>query len=289
MEIKNNQIPLELRHVTFTYPGMGEPVLTDVSLEIHRGEFVGIIGPTGCGKTTLLYLLTGVIPNYFQGDIKGEIQFFGENMRDLSLSEITSKVGMVMQDPEAQLFNLFVEDEVAWGLENRGYQREEMERRISECLKRFQISHLRDRVTYDASGGEKQKISIASIDAIGPEVMIFDNPTSQLDPLATELVFEAVAELTKRGRRTIIMVEDKVDKLAVHADRLFLIHEGKIALDAEPREFFSRKDLLDKADVQGPQVSRLAYELSQEGIELPKFPITLEEAIPIFKELLGHP
>ena len=178
--------PLQLCDVTFKYPSADEPILRNINLSIYPGEFVGIIAPTGSGKSTLLGLLGGVIPHYVRGDLSGQVLLDGVDTHELSLRKFATRVGMVLQDPDSQLFNLLVRDEIVWGLENRGIPRLQMDQRLNEILSFFAIEKLRDRITYDLSGGEKQRVVMAAVAVSQPDILLFDNPTSQLDPLGAE-------------------------------------------------------------------------------------------------------
>lgn len=279
--------PFELEQVTFRYSTAETPVLNGIDLRVRPGEFVGVVGPTGCGKTTLLYLLTGAIPHYIRGALEGEVLIFGRRTQDLSLAKIIRRVGLVQQDPDSQLFNLMVRDELIWGLENRGLPRDEMVRRLNETLDFFHIEDLEQRITYDLSGGEKQRIALAAIYTIHPDVIVFDNPTSQLDPIGSAQVIEAITHVARDLGRTIVMVEDKIDELVKHADRMILMDEGRIILDCEPREFCAREDTLESVGVRGPDIAQLSYELQRSGISLPKIPITVEEAVETYRHAIA--
>jgi energy-coupling factor transport system ATP-binding protein len=276
--------PLQLRDVTFTYPGMDEPVLRNANLAIRPGEFMGIVAPTGSGKSTLLGLLGGVIPHYVHGELSGEILLDGVDTRELSLRKFATRVGMVLQDPDSQLFNLLVRDEIVWGLENRGVARDEMAQRLDEILRFFSIEALRDRITYDLSGGEKQRVVMAAVAACQPDILLFDNPTSQLDPLGAELVIESIKRVLA-AHRTVIMVEDKLDELLEHADRLVLLHRGTILLDCPPAEFVRHHDELERAGIVPSQVAQLSLRLAQEGVLGDTLPLTLGDALPVYRRI----
>jgi energy-coupling factor transporter ATP-binding protein EcfA2 len=279
--------PIELRNVTFSYPGTDRPCLKSINLQVREGEFVGITGATACGKSTLLLIMSGAIPHYLPGDLQGDVLIYGERTQDLSLARITGRIGLVMQDPESQLFNLFVRDEIVWGMENRGIPREAMVQRLGEALSFYAIEHLPTRVTYDLSGGEKQKVALAAIHATKPAVFLFDNPTSQLDPIGSAMVFEAIRRITLAREHTVVMVEDKIDQLLEHADRLILMRDGEITLNGPPQEFCQRRDLLDEAHVRPSQVVDLAYELQAAGVDVGGLPLTLEAAEQVFGALLN--
>ncbi|MFW5942335.1 MAG: ABC transporter ATP-binding protein [Chloroflexota bacterium] len=280
------EIPLELRNVTFSYPSSPEPVLKNINLKIHRGEFVGIVARTGSGKSTLLSLMAGVIPHHFQGELEGEVLLYGEETRALSLAKFGVHTGMVMQDPDSQLFNLLVKDEVVWGLENRGVPREEMGRRLDEVLHFFHIEDFKDRITYDLSGGEKQRVVLSSVYVSRPSILLLDNPTSQLDPLGAEYVIQSIKQVLETNE-TVVMVEDKIDELLGHADRLVLLHEGAILLDCPPEEFVTHRELLESVGITPPEIFDLGTRLRGAGLQLQSVPTTLEEALPVYQGLLN--
>lgn len=277
---------IELRHVTFGYRNSTVPVLRDVNLTVFKGEFLGIVAPVGSGKSTLLYLMAGVIPHYTQGQLEGEVIIFGKDTRTMSLPEVASHVGLVMQDPEMQLFNLLVRDEIVWGLENRGYSREEMKTRLTETLRFFNIEALRDRITYDLSGGEKQRVALTAVYITQPQILLLDHPTSQLDPVGASSVIESIRKLIEK-QITVVMVEDKIDELLEHADRLILLDQGEIRLDCPPREFCTHTSELKQAGIRPPQVTELSMQLKALGLPIPFLPLNLDEAETIFRQLLA--
>ena len=285
MEISTN---IELREVGFSYLRDHKTVLRNVNLDVKKGEFLGIMGPTGAGKTTLLYIMSGVIPHYFRGKLSGTITVKGKKTTDLTLAQLSKMIGLVMQDPESQIFNLFVREELAWGLENRGIPREEIISKRNEVMKYFGIEHLQNSVTYDLSGGEKQRVAIASVYSLGNEILLLDEPTSELDPIGTTIVFDAIKKLASKQGITIVMVEHKSEELAQFADRIALLNEGEIKLVAEPTKFFSEKELLAETGIRPPQVTELSYELLKEGVQLKHIPLTLDDAIQTYSELLGN-
>lgn len=278
---------IELKDIKFQYRRGEEVLFEDLNLKIYENEFIGILGETGAGKTSLLYLINGVIPQFYSAKIlEGEVLFKGKPLGENALGRISQYIGLVLDDPEAQLFNLYVKDELAWGPENLGLKKEEIELRRQEATEMFKLKDLYDRTTYGLSGGEKQKIAIASVSTLRPQIMMLDEPTSGLDPLGTELVFDAVKTIATKQNSTIIMVEHKIEELASYCDRMILLQEGKIVLDLPTQKFFEETDTLKKSGIFPPQVTRLGQRLEQQGFTITP-PLTLSEAIPRFNSLLG--
>ncbi|NHJ01284.1 MAG: ABC transporter ATP-binding protein [Candidatus Heimdallarchaeota archaeon] len=283
-----HKIPLiELKDIKFQYRRGTEPLFEGLNLSISENEFVGIVGETGVGKTSLLYLINGVIPQFYTAKVlDGEILYKGKPLGENALGTISQEVGLVLDDPEAQLFNLYVKDELAWGPENLGLTQDEIERRRQEATERFQLQDLYNRTTYGLSGGEKQKIAIASVSTLYPKVMMLDEPTSGLDPSGTELVFDAVRTMAKKLDMTILMVEHKIEELADYCDRMILLKGGKIALDLPPDQFFEEADTLGQSGILPPQVTRLGQNLRKKGFNIHP-PLNLSQAVPLFTNLLG--
>lgn len=268
--------PIVLENVSFSYRG-SNTVLRDVNLKIPRGEFFGIVGPTGAGKTTLLYAISGVIPHYYSGTLRGRVVTCGLDTSKHTLNEISRKANLVMQDPESQLFNLHVTEELRWGLENLGVSNNEIDERVNQVAKFMRIDNLKDRATFNLSGGEKQKVAIASIYALEPEVILLDEPTSELDSQGSDLVFEVIRKLTSKKGTTVIMVEHKVEQLAEFADRIALMNDGKILTVSEPREFFVN-DALHEVGIDPPQIVELGHRLKSR-LPVSRIPLTLAEAV----------
>ena len=268
--------PVVLENVSFSYRG-SSTVLRDVNLKIRRGEFFGIVGPTGAGKTTLLYAISGVVPHYYSGLLSGRVVTCGLDTSRHTLNEISRKANLVMQDPESQLFNLHVTEELRWGLENLGVSNNEIDERTNQVAKFMRIDNLKDRLTFNLSGGEKQKVAIASVYALEPEVILLDEPTSELDSQGSDLVFEVIRKLTSRKGTTVIMVEHKVEQLAEFADRIALMNDGKILTISEPREFFLN-GALHEVGIDPPQIVELGHRLKSR-FPVSRIPLTLAEAV----------
>ena len=237
---------IEVKDLKYRYPGTTELALDGVSFTVEKGEFIGIAGENGAGKSSLSQALLGLIPQFYKGAYGGSVTVCGMDARSTPVSELCRHVGLVFQNPFNQLSGAkdTVYDEVGYGLQNLGFPPAEIRARVESVLRCFGIWEYRDRNPFDLSGGQLQRVAICSVLAMKPDVLILDEPTSQLDPEGSEEVFHTVDELTKMGI-TIIMIEQKIEKLAGYCDRVLLMHQGHVVDYDTPRKIFSREDLYD--------------------------------------------
>lgn len=269
---------IELKNVSFKYELQEEKTIKNLDLYVKQGEFVGIIGKNGSGKTTLCNIIRGIIPDFVQGTITGSISIDNKNINDIERGEMAELVGFVFQNPFSQISGIkkTVFEEIAYGLENLGVPREEIRQRVTEVIKLLKIEDLKDKNPNELSGGQSQRVAIASIIVMNPKVLIFDEPTSQLDPLGTEEIFD-ILKLLKSQNKTIILVEHKIDLIAEYADRVVVMDDGEIIFNGETHEVLSN-DKIEQHNVSMPIVSKLAYKLNEEKPEFFKnIPITLDE------------
>lgn len=249
---------IEVKDLKYRYPGTTQLALDGVSFTVEKGEFIGIAGENGAGKSSLSQALLGLIPQFYKGAYGGSVTVCGIDARSTPVSELCRHVGLVFQNPFNQLSGAkdTVYDEVGYGLQNLGFPPEEIRTRVESVLRCFGIWEYRDRNPFDLSGGQLQRVAICSVLAMKPDVLILDEPTSQLDPEGSEEVFHTVDELTKMGI-TIIMIEQKIEKLAGYCDRVLLMHQGRVVDYDTPRRIFSREDLYDLG-VNPPAYTRFA-------------------------------
>ena len=249
---------IEVKDLKYRYPGTTQLALDGVSFTVEKGEFIGIAGENGAGKSSLSQALLGLIPQFYKGAYGGSVTVCGMDARSTPVSELCRHVGLVFQNPFNQLSGAkdTVYDEVGYGLQNLGFPPEEIRTRVESVLRCFGIWEYRDRNPFDLSGGQLQRVAICSVLAMKPDVLILDEPTSQLDPEGSEEVFHTVDELTKMGI-TIIMIEQKIEKLAGYCDRVLLMHQGRVVDYDTPRKIFSREDLYDLG-VNPPAYTRFA-------------------------------
>ncbi len=254
-------ITLEDLHYAYPSPVPGrEPVwiLRGVDLEVKKGEFLSIMGPTGVGKSTLCLALNGIVPQSTGGLIRGEVRVEGLDTKRHPIPELAKRVGLVFQDAETQLFNMTVEAEVAFGLENLGVPSQEIEERMDWALRMVGMKGFRQRSPFQLSGGEKQRVAIASILAMMPKVLVLDEPTANLDPVGKAEVFSVVRQLHRERGMTIIMVEHESEYVAEFSDRLVVLADGRVALEGAPRRIFAQINQMREIGLAVPQVSELA-------------------------------
>lgn len=279
---------IQIENLKYRYPNTEQLALDGISLSIEQGEFVGIVGANGAGKSTLSQAIMGLVPQFYKGAYGGKVTVDGVNAETTPVCDLCEKVGLVFQNPFNQLSGAkdTVYGEVAFGMENLGIPPEEMKKRIEETLRLLDIWEFRDRNPFALSGGQMQRVAIASVLVMEPQVVILDEPTSQLDPQGSEEVFKVVDKLSQRGI-TIIMIEQKMEKLAAYCHKLLLLHQGRqIAYDT-PEKIFSRPDL-EEYGVQAPAFTRICR---AKGLALPdgSYPVTVEQAAHLFDSLRAAP
>lgn len=264
---------IEFRDVSFRY-GEEQPwVLRNCSFEIYEGEWVAIIGHNGSGKSTIAKLINGLLfPQ------KGEILIDGQQVNEETIWDIRKEVGMVFQNPDNQFVGTTVQDDVAFGMENRGTPREEMVTRIEETLSAVGMEDYRFTEPHRLSGGQKQRVAIASVLAISPKVLILDEATAMLDPKGRTEIMRTVSNVQNKEALSLITITHDLQEV-VQADRVIVMNNGEIWDRATPREIFSKKDSLREIGLDVPFVAILADELKEKGINLTKEPLNHEELL----------
>jgi energy-coupling factor transporter ATP-binding protein EcfA2 len=276
---------ISARNLSFTYAGAEKPSMEKVNIEIEKGEFVVLTGPSGCGKTTLCRCLNALIPNFYSGQLTGELEVDGINVRDKTTAQLATHVGFVFQNPENQLFSLSIERDVGFGLENLGVPRDEALERINWAMKATGILELRDKAPYELSGGQQQRAAIAGVLAMQPSIIVLDEPTSFLDPKSAEEIIGVIAKLSRELNLTTLLVEHRLDIVARYANRVIVMDNGKIELDGSPADVFN-----DQARLIGiglPKVTLLFHLLRSDGLALARNPVTVEEASADLRRLLA--
>ena len=241
---------VEIRNLQFFYAGNPDPSITVESLTIEDGETVLITGRSGGGKSTLVNCITGIIPHINHGDLEGSVEVYGKKVAETPLAKLSSEVGIVLQNPESQVMNYRVEEEVAFGPENLCLSPEEIRARVRESIEITGISGIQDRETYTLSGGEMQRVAIAAVLSMRPKLLILDEPTSNIDPEGTAQVFEILKQL--KEEKTLIIVEHKVERVLPFVDRIIVIDDGKIFLDIKSHELIHHVDKMLEIGIEVP-------------------------------------
>ena len=274
-----------LDKVSYIYPNAKDTVLKDISLTIKKGEFLGVIGATGAGKTTLCLALTGIVPQFYGGRFFGKIAIAGLDTLEHPVSELARHVGIVYEDPEIQITATSVENEIAFALENLCVPREEILRRIPIVLKSVRLEGFEKKNPQELSGGQKQRLAIAAALALQPDLLILDEPTSQLDPIGSQEVFATVRELKEELGVAIVMVSHAAEEMAEFCDRIAVLSQGKLIAVGTPEEIYSQVDLLQQNKLRPPEIAQAFSQIQQKGINIPKIPVTLEAGIRALNEL----
>ena len=258
--------------------------LKDINLEIADGEFAGIIGHTGSGKSTLIQHINGLIR-----PTSGEIEVDGRKIsgQSSSLNTLCREVGLVFQYPEHQLFELTVAKDIAFGPKNLGLPPEEVERRVKEAAALVGLKEkYMEKSPFELSGGQKRRVAIAGVLAMRPKILILDEPTAGLDPKGRDSILRQIRGLHRQTGATVLLVSHSMEDVAEYVDRVIAMNDGRIVLDGTPREVFSQRDALLSIGLAVPQITELVYQLRERDFSLPEAVITLEEALPLIEEEL---
>lgn len=280
-------VVIELKNVTYQYPLTKVPAIKNVNLKIEEGKFYGVIGENGSGKTTLCSLIRGFAPSFYKGDLEGEVLVDGKPTTEYADGELSLRIGYVFQNPFNQISGVkeTVFEEIAYGLENFGVPLDEIERRVNAVMKLTNTEVLAEKNPFELSGGQQQRAALASIIVLEPDILVIDEPTSQLDPEGTESVFEII-DAMKKAKKTVILVEHKVDLIAEYADEVLVFQGGELIRFGDKQSVLSDISLLEQG-VQLPQMAILGDKLQKRGLRLDYIPITEAQANEVIGTLTG--
>ncbi len=257
---------IEIQELTFKYTDSKKNALENITLNIEKGDFIGIIGESGAGKTTFCSCLNGLIPHHYTGDFYGSVKVEGQDTFEVKPDKLALKVGSVFQDIESQIVSYFVEDEILFGLENFGVPADQIESRITEALEALDITDLRHREISTLSGGQKQKVVFASILALQPEYLILDEPTGELDPASSLQIFKLLKKLNEEKGITIIIAEQKIMLLCEFVKKLIVLEKGTVVHYGEIRSTLTHQREMEEAGINCPRVLTLTGKMMDEGL-----------------------
>lgn len=258
---------------SFQYPD-GTRALDDITLEIRKGEFIGLLGSNGSGKTTLLKAMDGIMKDY-----RGTVRLDNAEIRTLSPKEIYRKVGLVFQNPDDQLFAPTVFEDVSFGPINMGFPESEVEHRVKASLADVEMEGSAQKSIHNLSFGQKKRVCIAGLLAMGHEILLLDEPTAGLDPMGEYKMMDLLTRLNREKGVTIVMATHSVDLVPLFLDRLYILSKGRIARGGPPEEVFTAPEEMSQVKLRLPQIAELIYRLKKEdGMPFEKVPLTIGEA-----------
>lgn len=277
---------IAIQNFSFKYSGSKKDAISDISLHVKKGDFLGVIGGSGAGKTTLLQSINGIIPHYLRGELRGKVRVGGFDTIENQPEELARFAGSIRQDIDSQFVASVVEDEILFGLENFGVPDGKIENRLKNALDKIGIADLRERTIATLSGGQKQKVAIAAVVALMPEVLILDEPTGELDPKSSRQIFALLRELNEKHGITIVLVEQKIMLLCEFTKNLAVMKEGKILFHGPVRDVLAHSREMLEAGVNCPRVVTLCDRLKEKKLYGGITPIGLPDAEKMIREAL---
>ncbi len=285
MEIINNA--LELKNVSYRYPSALEPCVINVNLTIEKGKFIVLMGASGAGKTTLSLCLNGLIPQLLEGELTGEISVAGYDVRKTAVQSISRVLGLVLQDPETQIIGRTVEEDTAFGPRNFLIPLEDIKLRVNQTLEKVRLSGYNERLTEELSGGEKQRLAIAGVLVMEPEILVLDEPTSELDPVGRSEIYETLDDLRRKKDLTILLVEHSSEEVIKKADEVVVLRQGEVAWRGVPTELFRNISLMGQFGIKPIPVSLIGWNYYERGwISLDEIPLDIISAEALIRKLL---
>lgn len=257
---------IEIKNLSYKYPNAKENALEKINLTIEDGDFVGIIGESGAGKSSLTRCINALIPHHYKGDYYGSTKINGVDTFDVKPGKLALTVGSVFQDIDSQMVSIFVEDEILFGLENFGIPKDQIETRITNALEDLGITSLRHREVSSLSGGQKQKVAIAAILALEPQILVLDEPTGELDPESSRQIFKLLEKLNREKNITVVIVEQKIMLLSEFAKKICVMQKGKIVKYGNVRDVLCDREDLEAIGINVPRTITLSSELQKAGL-----------------------
>ncbi len=281
---------INITDLAFRYLSRTDWALNQITMKVKEGEFVGVTGPSGAGKSTFCLCLNGLIPHVLEGSMKGFVIVDDVDTRRVHVAQMSNLVGLVFQDPRSQLTGsaMTVEEEIAFGLQNLGIPRDIMKQRIAEALMTVGLSGLEKRSPFELSGGEQQRLSLATVVAMRPKIMVLDEPTEMLDPEGAFSVMQAIHLIHEKYSITTVLVTNQPEVLVRHSERIFIFSEGRIISEDTPSNFSSKVRFLKKIGVRPTQIAQVVASLGEKGLWDGNYPLDEAQAATIIESRLGR-
>ena len=278
---------IELKNVSYCYPSALKPCVKNVSLNVEKGKFMVLMGATGAGKTTLSLCLNGLIPQLMEGELSGQIRVAGQDVRKTAVQSLSRVLGLVLQDPETQLIGRTVEEDTSFGPRNFLVPFEEIQQRVNKTLRKVRLQGYNDRLTEELSGGEKQRLAIAGVLVMEPEILVLDEPTSELDPVGRSEIYETLDHLRCEKDLTILLVEHSIEEVIKKADEVVVLNQGEMIWRGVPTELFRNITLLRQFGIKPIPVSLIGWDFYEKGwISFADIPLDIPSAEHLIRALL---
>ena len=290
--VKRVENAIELNNISYSYPNSVEPSLRNVSLIVEKGKFIVLMGSTGAGKTTLSLCLNGLIPQLLEGKLTGQVSVAGKDVGKTAVQSLSKVLGLVLQDPETQIIGRTVEEDTAFGPRNFLVPLDEIKQRVNKTLEKVRLKGYNQRLTEELSGGEKQRLAIAGVLVMEPEILVLDEPTSELDPIGRSKIYETLDDLRRKKDLTILLVEHSSEELIHKADEVVVLNQGEVAWRGVPTELFRNIPLLRQWGIKPLPVSQIGWYFYEKGwISFDEIPLDIPSAEGLIRALLpiyGH-
>ena len=274
---------IEFHNFYFRYKKNKEYQLNEINLKIDENKFILLCGQTGSGKTTLIRCMNGLIPQFYPGFYRGYVEVLGKDTAETPIADLSTEIGIVFQNPENQLISMNVEHEIAFGMENLGVPREEMESRIKDVIKLTEIEHLLDKAPFELSGGEQQRVAIASILVLEPRVLVLDEPTALLDPSMAEKILKLLKKIQTEKNMTIIISEHRMDLVVPYANEIVLLDNARI-LEHGKRDEVLNSENFQRLNINKPIIYSVFTKLKTENLYTDNIPASIDDAIRYFQK-----
>jgi len=279
-------VSVEISDLSFRYSGSQSRVLDNITLTISKGAFIGLVGPSGCGKTTLARCMNGLIPHFHPGEFEGKVVVQGLDTQEHPAHELAEKVGLVFQNPENQLVAPTVERELAFGPENLGVPRQEIRNRIETLITELHLEPLRNKAPYELSGGEQQRVAIAAVLALEPDILVLDEPTANLDPLSAQETLQLLVQLNHTMNLTILLIEHRLELVLPHIHELVVMNQGALVTKGRPEQVI-RDPVVPQVGVAIPPIVQLFQQLRPLRLRS-TIPLSVEAAVKAISKEVKH-